>query len=382
MNNGLAYLLVFLLALGVSLALTPFAIWLATRLNAVAKFGGRRLSDSDARRVPKLGGIAIFGGFVVAVVAAQMLPVARLDAYEVIRLAGLLIGGTAIFAAGLLDDLVELTAMQQFAAQFAAAAIAILFQIFIEFFNNPLTGQQTNAWPFVVTVTISFFWLVGMVNTVNWLDGADGLAAGVACIAGLMLFANSAFRVDPPQTSVSLLHLALIGSSLGFLIFNFYPSRITMGGGASFLGFVLGALSIIGGAKMATILLVMGLPLLDSVWQVINRLRQGKNPFVGDRGHLHFRLQDMGISQRQIVLGYYIFCGLFGLLTLITASQVFKFIALGVMVAIALVGFFFVQRNSQARSLAVSSEPASPLLPSSPSSSSGSSSSPSSGSSS
>ena len=129
-----------------------------------------------------------------------------------------------------------------------------------------------------MTVALSFFWLVGMMNTMNWLDGADGLAGGVTFIAGATLFINSAFRVEPAQTSVSLLHLALMGAALGFVIYNFFPARIIMGGGATFLGYTLGALAIIGGAKMATILLVMGLPLLDSVWQVVNRRAAGTQP--------------------------------------------------------------------------------------------------------
>ena len=128
-----------------------------------------------------------------------------------------------------------------------------------------------------------------------------------------------------------------------------------MGGGAPYLGFLLGSLSIIGGAKMATILLVMGLPLLDSFWQVLSRLRQGKNPFVGDRGHLHFRLLDLGVSQRQMVIGYYIFCAGAGILTLVTTSQAFKFIALGVMALLSIAGFILVQRAYQTRSTAVDS---------------------------
>ncbi len=117
----------------------------------------------------------------------------------------LLLGGTVIFIVGLLDDIYHFSSFPQFIGQFLAAAIAIAFQIFIETLNNPLSGHQTEPWPFIVTVTLSFFWLVGMMNTVNWLDGVDGLAGGVAFIAGAMLFINSAFRVDPPQTSVSLL---------------------------------------------------------------------------------------------------------------------------------------------------------------------------------
>ncbi|MCK6578050.1 MAG: undecaprenyl/decaprenyl-phosphate alpha-N-acetylglucosaminyl 1-phosphate transferase [Anaerolineae bacterium] len=363
MNTSDSYLLVLLLAIGISLVLTPLADVAGRRWRITARFGGRRLSQGDARRVSKLGGLALYGAFTMSVLAAQLLPVPRLDPYEVIRLTGLLFGGTVIFAVGLLDDIFELSPLQQFLGQFAAAAIAIVFQIFIEFVNNPFTGAQTAPWSFLVTVGISFFWLVGMMNTVNWLDGADGLAAGVACIAGVILFANSAFRVNPPQASVSLLHLALVGASLGFLVFNFHPARIIMGGGAPFLGFALGSLSIIGGAKMATILLVMGLPLLDSMWQVFSRLRQGKNPFQGDRGHLHFRLQDMGVSTKVMVVGYYVFCAVFGGLTLVTTSQVFKFIVMSLMAVIAVIGFWFVNRRYYSGAASSSGAVAAPTAP-------------------
>lgn len=349
------FLLVFGLALSTTLLLVPVADWLGRRFNITARFGGRRQSESDARRVSKLGGIALYGGFVTAVLAAQVLPVPRLDSYEIIRLSGLLIGGTVVFLTGIFDDIFDLPPLAQFAGQFLGASIAILFQIFIEYFNDPFTGQQTAPWPFVVTVAISFFWLVGMMNTMNWLDGADGLAGGVTFIAGATLFINSAFRVEPAQTSVSLLHLALMGCTLGFVIYNFYPARIFMGGGATFLGFVLGALAIIGGAKMATILLVMGLPLLDSVWQVFNRVRQKRSPFSGDRGHLHFRLIDLGVSHRQIVIGYYIFCTFFGVLTLVTASRLFKFVALGVLALIVVAGFLVLNRYRRASSSSLSS---------------------------
>lgn len=345
-----AFALVFGLALSVSLLLIPFADWLGKRLGAVAKMGGRRTSEADQRRVSRLGGIALFGGFVSAVIAAQLLPVPRMDSYEVIRLTGLLIGSVIMAIGGVLDDVIELKPLPQFLFQFVAAGVAILFQVFIQYFNNPFTGVQTDPFPYIVTVTLTLFWLVGMMNTMNWLDGLDGLAAGVTFIAGTMLFINSAFRVEPAQTSVSLLHLALMGASLGFLLSNFYPARIIMGGGAPFLGYALGALSIIGGAKMATILLVLGLPLVDSVWQVVNRVRHGRSPFSGDRGHLHYRLLDAGFTQRQIVIAYYLFCAFFGILTLITASQLFKFIALGVMFLLVALGFVILTRLNHVRS--------------------------------
>ncbi len=334
MNENIAFLLVFSIGLSVSLILVPVADWLGRRFNITTKPGGRRINEGDQRHVSKLGSIALFGGFITAALAAQLLPVPRQDPYEFIRLIGLLAGGGVIFIFGLLDDIYEFGATPQFIGQFTAAGIAIIFQIFIEYFNNPLTGQQTDSFPYLITVTISLFWLIFVMNTMNWLDGMDGLSGGVTFIAGAMLFVNSAFRVEPAQLSVSLLPLALMGATLGFTLYNFYPARIFMGGGAQFLGYTLGALSIIGGAKMATILLVLGLPLIDVVWQAVSRMLRGRSPFSGDRGHLHFRLQDMGFSQRQIVTGYYVFCLAFGALTLITSSQLFKFIALGVLLLI------------------------------------------------
>ncbi|GAB4510613.1 MAG: MraY family glycosyltransferase [Anaerolineae bacterium] len=351
-NTTSAFLIVFLLAFSLSFVLVPLADVWGKRLNIVAKSGGRRQSEADQRRVSKLGGMAIFFGFTVAALVAQLLPVPRFDQYEIIRLAGLLLGGTLIFVVGVLDDKFELNAVQLGIAQIMAAAIAITFQIFIEYFNNPVTGSQTDPWPFYVTVTFSMFWLGLMMNTVNFMDGLDGLAGGVAFIAGTLLFIHSAFVLH--QTSVSLLPLALMGSSLAFVLYNFYPARIIMGGGAYFLGFTLGALSIIGGAKMATILLVMGLPLMDLAWQAANRIWQGRNPMQGDRGHVHFRLLDMGFTQRQIVLLYYFFCACFGGLALITTSQLFKFIAFGMMVALLVLGFMLLtwiqRRHTQAES--------------------------------
>ncbi len=350
MSNTPVFLIVFFLALGIALTVTPLVERLGRRMKIVSMPGGRRINEGDQRQVSKLGGVSLFLAFTITVLAAQLLPVPRLDPYEVIRLVGLLLGGAIIFVTGLLDDIYHFGSLPQFIGQFLAAAVAIAFQIFIEFFNNPLSGEQTEAWPYIVTVALSFFWLVGMMNTVNWLDGLDGLAGGVAFIAGTMLFINSAFRVEPAQTSVSLLPLALMGSSLGFLLYNFYPARIFMGGGAMYLGYLLATLSIIGGAKMATILLVMGLPLMDVAWQVVNRLRQGKSPFEGDRGHIHFRLLDIGFGQRQIVLVYYCLCAVFGVLSLVIESQFFKFVALGVLLALVFIGLAALTRANQAGS--------------------------------
>lgn len=353
-----AFAVVFGVGFLLSLVLTPLTARLGRRLGLVQLPGGRR---KHTGAVPRIGGVAIYVAFVIALLVSQMLvvdpgdpdpalPLAlrvlRFDPKEIIRLAGLLVGSTAIFLVGLYDDWKEMGPLPQYIAQIIVAAIAVLFLIIIEYVNNPFTGQQTPDFPYIVTVTVSLFWLGLMMNTVNWLDGLDGLAAGVVVLACVVLFVNSVFRLEPAQHSVALLPTALLGATLGFLPFNFYPARIFLGSsGAFLLGYLLGTLSIIGGAKVAAILLVMGLPLLDVAWQIFERVRRGQNPAIGDRGHLHFRLLDVGFSQRQIVLAYYAFCAAFGGLALLITPRLYKFIAIVVMAILSAIGFVWISRK-------------------------------------
>jgi UDP-GlcNAc:undecaprenyl-phosphate GlcNAc-1-phosphate transferase len=184
-----------------------------------------------------------------------------------------------------------------------------------------------------------------MMNTVNWLDGLDGLAAGVGAILCLVL-ALHMHRVG--QSSVALLPLALLGALLGFLPFNFAPARVFLGSaGTFFLGYALGGLGLIAGGRTATLLMVMALPVVDVAWQIFDRLRRRRSPTQADRGHLHFRLLDLGLSQRTIVLLYWGICTVFGLLGLI-ASPLHKLLALvGISVA-AIIALAFLSREREA----------------------------------
>jgi UDP-GlcNAc:undecaprenyl-phosphate GlcNAc-1-phosphate transferase len=335
-----SFVIVFGVSFGTAFLLTPLARGLGERWGIVDQPRDRHQHEQVTS---KFGGLALYVAFTLAAIIAQFLPVVRTDDKEIIRLTGLLLGGAFLFIFGILDDKYEFSALPQYIAQLLAAALAVSFLIIIEGFNNPFSGSLTPEWPYVVTVTLTLAWLGFMMNTVNWLDGLDGLAAGVGSVAALMIFLHAAFRLD--QVSVSLLPLALFGATLGFLPYNFYPARVFMGSnGALFLGFSLGVMGIIGGAKMATVLLVMGLPLLDVVWQIARRVSAGKNPTEGDRGHVHYRLLTLGFSVRQIVVGYYVFCGLFGAIALVTASRLFKLLALGVMGLVVVGGFMLLSR--------------------------------------
>ncbi len=322
----MSFLIILLLGFALAFAFTPLAGLIGRRLGLADAPGGRR---QHSGLVPRTGGIALFLAFTISALAAQGLPVPRFDMpNEIIRLTGLLLGGAVIFLAGLIDDRWNLAPRWQYVIHAATAGIAIVFLIFIEFVANPLTAQDTVYFPRWLTVALTMFWIMGMVNTVNWLDGLNGLSTGVTAIACAMLFVHMVLRSHPPQTSVSLLPLALVGTCLGFLPWNL-SGRVFMGSsGAWFLGFTLGCLAIIGGAKVAAVLLVMAVPVIDVAWLIFRRMRRGVFVGTGGRDHLHFRLLDAGIPEWQIVVGYYAFCAAFATLAIMSPPRVYKLIAL------------------------------------------------------
>ncbi len=233
----------------------------------------------------------------------------RNDPDELRRVIALLVGVTFCVGAGLLDDRLRFSSLPQYGVQLVAALIAIAGLIFIKHVNNPLgDGFLLDAeagFPWWVVLPLTVFWFMGMMNTVNFLDGLSGLVAGVTAILCAILAIHMLFAAEPPQLSVAILPVALLGTVLGFLPFNFAPARVFMGSSGSYvLGFALAALGIIGGARLATVLLVLGLPVLDVAWLIYSRWRRGLSPGAGGRDHLHFRLLDIGLRERVIVVGY------------------------------------------------------------------------------
>lgn len=327
------YLTFFVIAFLTSLLLTPLTIRLGRRWQLTDRPGGRRQHQGE---VPRLGGIALFAGFggsgLLVFISSALWGWPLIGPEDQKLLTGVLLGSLAVFVFGLWDDRRELSAWPQFAAQFGAALIAIAFDIIFQRVTLPLVGPTD--FPFWLTYPLTVFWVMGMINTVNWLDGIDGLATGVAAIAGL-LFAAHAYRLG--QTTVALFPLALAAACLGFLPFNFHPARIFMGSSGSLvLGFALASLAILAPAKVATALLVLGIPIIDVAWLMIYRWRTRGNPMIAGRDHLHFRLLDLGLSQRQIVILYYAVCALFGLLAILVSDRLVKLIILSVMGSLTL----------------------------------------------
>ena len=347
-----AFALTFAIAFALAMLATPLARRWGLRAGIVDAPGGRR---KHAGVVSRLGGLPLFLSFTTAVLASRAMGVPTSDPQEHVRIAGLLLGGALVFVYGLVDDRFGLKPVWQFAAQLAASLIAIASLIIIERFNNPLATSQPAA-PLILDawlyIPLTIFWMMGMMNTVNWLDGLDGLATGVAAIFGAILFVamiRTTADQPRPQLSIALLPTALLGATLGFLIFNFHPARIFLGSGALYLGFVLGSLGIIGGAKIATVLLVLAVPILDVAWLIVTRVRRGQPPTTGGRDHLHFRLLDLGMSQRTIVGVYYAISGVFGVLALVVEGRFLKLTMLGLVGIAILAGLAILSGSRAAR---------------------------------
>lgn len=322
MDTEWAYLLVFVTAALSALVLTPLTARLGHRWGMTSAPGGRRRHQGVIART---GGMGIFLPFLLALAVGLAVQIPTADPKEPRRLLGLVLGSLWMFGIGLVDDRRDLSPRLQLLAQLVAGGIAIATLIFIERVNNPLTNRVV-VFPMPVVVVLTLFWIAGMINTVNWLDGLDGLAAGVAAILCGVLAVHM-HRVGQP--SVALLPIALLGATVGFLPYNFHPARVFMGSnGAFFLGYALGCLGIMAGARVATVLLVMGIPIADVAWQIVDRVRHRRPPTQGDRGHLHFRLLDLGVPQPVIVLAYWAFCGIFGALALSVSSRLYKLLAL------------------------------------------------------
>jgi UDP-N-acetylmuramyl pentapeptide phosphotransferase/UDP-N-acetylglucosamine-1-phosphate transferase len=311
---------------------------IALRFNLV----DRSESHKPATRpIPRIGGLAICLGFLAGLGASFMLPVDRFQ-IEVERVVLLIIGSVIVVGTMFYDDVVGMRPLPKLACQLTAACVVVLprlrgseFGIVIEQFNTPI-GDGVQHLPLFVALVFTVVWIVGMMNSLNWSDGIDGLAGTITLIAALVLFGHTYFRPSgDPQFTISLLAAALVGAVVGFLPANWHPARIIMGdSGAMFLGFSLATISIIGGAKIATALLALGIPILDMAWVIIFRLIHGRSPLLADRGHLHHRLLDAGLSHPQVVLCFGSLSAIFGVLALALPTRENKLIA---MIAMGLV---------------------------------------------
>lgn len=289
-----------LIATVVALALTWPVRSLSFKIGAVAVPGGRRIHQKPTAQA---GGLAIYAGVWVAVLVMAW-PLPR-------PLAGMLVGSALLLGMCLLDDIHNLSPVLRLCGQFVVAGIAYYGGVQVQGLTSPLSALDGYVYLPLgwLSAPLTILWIVVITNAMNWLDGLDGLVAGVAAMAGLTIMIGAGAMPAPMAVLVAG---ALAGACLGFLPFNFNPAKIFMGDtGAMFLGFMLACIAVIGPFKMATAvavvvpMLVLGVPIFDTVSGIIRRLRAGKSPLAADRGHIHHRLIDRGYSVRQAVLFIY-----------------------------------------------------------------------------
>jgi len=343
MNN---LLLIFLISVVLAAALSPVVIYLANKLKIVDVPDAKRKFHIGT--TPLIGGLAIFLATIISFFINQNLFDWQLTTTEWRLIIALFVASAVLLLAGIADDKYVLKPWQQIIFTSLAIIIMLMAGLKIEFITNPLGGilYFPAGWLSIILVVM---WLLGMTYTTKLLDGVDGLATGISLIGGLYLFFVS-LAWDRPQSITPQLIILFVGACLGFLLWNFSPAKIFLGeSGSTILGFWLGVLAIISGAKIATALVVMAVPVVDVVLVIIQRLLKKQSPFShGDRKHLHFRLLDAGLSPKQVVVILYLIAIIAGSLALIlgTVGKLILFLVLAV-ATVAMV-IYLIKRYDQA----------------------------------
>jgi UDP-GlcNAc:undecaprenyl-phosphate GlcNAc-1-phosphate transferase len=332
---------VFVLTAVLAMLITPLVRRTMLRLGIVDRPNARRV---NTRPIPRGGGIAIAAAFLIVATPFVLLN-ERIDwiptplNIETSDLVALFFGGLAAAVIGVIDDLFDLRARWQLGGQVLLALAAVALGIGFTVVNNPFGDDVIKfSRPFSVGFTV--FWIVGMINSINWIDGLDGLSTGIALIASVTLGLIS-LTTQVSQPLIAVLCFALAGALAGFLRWNFHPAKIFAGtSGVQFVGYTLAVLSILGSAKVAVALLVLGVPIIDTFWIIVGRLSQRRSPFSPDRSHIHHRLLDLGLSHRDTVLVIYAICAALGVLALLVSevTQAYAFISVFIVSGLILFG--------------------------------------------
>jgi UDP-GlcNAc:undecaprenyl-phosphate GlcNAc-1-phosphate transferase len=331
---------VFLAAGLLSLGLTPLIRRFVIRHDIVDRPDERRVNTAP---VPRAGGLAVAAAFLTVAAGFVLLNEAVGWVPEPLTiqssdLVALFLGGALAATLGAIDDLFDLRARWQLAGQVALAILAVALGITIEFVANPF-GDGVIRFGMIFSAGLTVFWIVGMINSINWIDGLDGLSTGIALIAVVTLGLIS-LTTQVAQPLIAVLCFALAGALLGFLRWNFHPATIFLGtSGVQFVGYTLAILSILGSAKVAVALLVLGVPIIDTFWIIVRRLSEGRSPFSPDRSHIHHRLLDLGLPHARTVLVIYGICIALAALALLLSEVTQLYAFLGVFVLSGLVLF-------------------------------------------
>jgi UDP-GlcNAc:undecaprenyl-phosphate/decaprenyl-phosphate GlcNAc-1-phosphate transferase len=317
MLNIYQLILYFLIAFSLSLIIGYFWRKLAFSWQLLDYPGERKIHKKP---IPLAGGWSIFFAFFLTLLLVNQVLISGDLNYS--HWLGFFAGALVIMIGGTLDDIYNLKAKWQVIFPFLAIIFVLFGGVEISQLSQPFSEIISFENLTYLSSIIIIFWLLGMMYTTKLLDGLDGLVAGLGAIASFIIFLFTSLTAYS-QPDIAIASLIFSGACLAFLIFNFSPASMFLGeGGSLLIGFVLGVLAIISGAKIAIALLIMGIPALDVLWTIIRRLKAGKNPFsFSDKKHLHHRLLDLGFSQKQTSFFYYFLALFFGSLSLILQSQ-------------------------------------------------------------
>lgn len=300
----LYHLIAFLISVTVVLWTIPDVKKIGLKLGIVDRPNARKIHQDPVVRV---GGVSIFAGTLTALTIVWLLGgFSTISPNKGWEIGSVAIGSIAFFCIGLADDLFNLSPISRLLMQLAVATACWYMGVRIEFLSVPFSNLIQIEW---LSLPVTVMWLVGMANAINWIDGVDGLAAGVSGIAAVVMLIVTLFMNQP---AAALIAAALAGGALGFLRYNFNPAQIFMGdGGAYFMGFTLAGVGVVGlvkGTAITAVLLpylILAVPIMDMSAVIFSRISKGKSPFVADKSHLHHWLLKAGISQRLTVLFIY-----------------------------------------------------------------------------
>lgn len=305
------YVWAFVIALIVTYICTPLVRTLAVKIGAIDAPDARKVHQVS---IPRLGGLAIYIGYMVSLLYSVK---------DISSVKGLLIGSVILVAVGIWDDVKQIGPKTKLLGQIVAALMLPIFDNAIHFIS---IGDHMLYLEYL-SIPLTVFWIVGFTNIVNLIDGLDGLAAGISLIACIAI---CIVTLQMGQVDLACITLALAGAACGFLRYNFNPAKIFMGDtGSMLLGYTMAAISVMGSVKTAATVglvvpvIVLGLPILDTLFAIVRRRINGRPVFQPDKGHLHHRLLAMGLTQKQAVLLMYAITAVLGCVSIVAAKANF-----------------------------------------------------------
>jgi UDP-GlcNAc:undecaprenyl-phosphate GlcNAc-1-phosphate transferase len=353
----MVYFFAFLIAFVVSIFATRVTIRLAFKYGFLDDPRRKHGAILHSVPIPRMGGVPVYVAvFLTLLFFSSQFEGLHYSGDSIKHLIGVLVVGLLVVLLGTVDDKYDLSPRLRLGLMFLFGILVVGFGIGVTYITNPFGGIirfDQIVLPFhwggevhnliLIADVIALFWIVAVMNTVNWASGLDGQNAGIATVA-LAVLGFSALRLNNVSEPVALLSFVASGAYAGFLLFSAYPQKIMPGfGGSTFSGFLIAVLSILSGAKFATAIIVLAIPIIDAVFVIVRRILRHQNPMHNDRTHLHHYLLDIGWSKRRIAFFYWLLCAVLGIIALNINSQSKVFVFVSVVV-LFLFGVVWIRR--------------------------------------